>query len=357
MPSIEGGGVEKNLFIISNYLSKNIKNTYIITANKNYNKKFKNLKIINPLFNVHPNSSRKYKYVICLYELVKLIIKDKNITVFAFQANFYCAIVCKIFFNIKLITRSNSSPSGWSKNWLKEIIFKYLFKKIDQVIVNSLEFKKELKKKFDLKSFHIYNPLNFDEIKKLSRVKTIVPFFKNNKTLKIISVGRFVDQKDHMTLLKALKVLKDKLKFRALIIGRGILKDKLTSFIKINGLTKNIKLLNFQNNPFRYIRLCDTFILSSKYEGLPNVLLESLVLGKYIISTNCPTGPKEILCNGKGGELFKIGDFKSLAKKIVEFENNKKRLSKKINYAQNYLFRFDMKENLNKYLEVVKKYL
>ena len=81
------------------------------------------------------------------------------------------------------------------------------------------------------------------------------------------------------------------------------------------------------------------------------------MLGKYIISTNCPTGPKEILCNGKGGELFKIGDFKSLAKKIVEFENNKKRLSKKINYAQNYLFRFDMKENLNKYLEVVKKYL
>ena len=127
------------------------------------------------------NTPRKFKYLLCLYELIKLIIKDKKIIVFAFQANLYCTIVCKIIFNVKLITRSNSSPSGWSKNFIKKKIFIYLFSLIDRVIVNSLDFKKELKKKFNVNSTCIYNPLNLSEIKKLSNRKIRFSFF-NKKT-------------------------------------------------------------------------------------------------------------------------------------------------------------------------------
>ena len=209
MPSIEGGGVEKNLFIISNYLAKKILDTNLITADKIYNKKFKNIKIINPTFDISTNTSRKFKYFLCLYELIKLIKKDKKITVFAFQANFYCVIICKILFNVNLITRSNSSPSGWSQNLLKKIIFKYLFKLIDCVIVNSLDFKKELKKKFYVNSKCIYNPLNSHQIKKLSKQKINFSFFNGKKELKIINIGRFVDQKDHMTLLQAINIIKN----------------------------------------------------------------------------------------------------------------------------------------------------
>ena len=195
MPSIEGGGVEKNLFIISNYLAKKILNTSLITADKIYNKKFKNIKIINPTFEVSTSASRKFKYILCLYELIKLIKNNKKITVFAFQANFYCVIICKILFNVNLITRSNSSPSGWSQNFIKRKIFKYLFTLIDCVIVNSLEFKKELKKKFTVNSICIYNPLNLNQITKLSKKKISFPFFNKKKELKIINIGRFVDQK------------------------------------------------------------------------------------------------------------------------------------------------------------------
>ena len=357
MPSIEGGGVEKNLFIISNYLAKNIKNTHLITADKNYNKKFKNIRIINSLLNVKQGSSRKYKYVLCLYELIKLIIKDKKITVFAFQANFYCVIICKIFFNVNLITRSNSSPSGWSQNFLKKEIFKFLFKLIDCVIVNSQDFKKEIKKRFNVSSVCIYNPLNLYEIKKLSKKKTSFSFFKNSPELKIINVGRYAEQKDQITLLKALNIVNKKIKFKAVIMGRGILKEKLISFIKKNKLTKKIKLVAFQHNPFKYIKLSDLFVLSSKFEGLPNVLLESIVLEKFIISANCPTGPREILSNGKGGELYKVGDFNALAKKILYFNNNKTKLLKKIKYAQSQLYRFNKIENLNNYYNIIQKYL
>ena len=99
-----------------------------------------------------------------------------------------------------------------------------------------------------------------------------------------------------------------------MLIGSGILENNLRNFIKKNCLESQIKIINFQKNPFPYIFKADIFILTSIYEGLPNVLLEATALKKYIISSNCPTGPKEILDNGMGGELFKMKDFTSLKK-------------------------------------------
>lgn len=357
MPSIEGGGVEKNLFIVSNFLAKKIRNTNLITADKIYNKKFKNINIINPTLNVNLSLSRKFKYVLCLYELIKLIKKDKKITVFAFQANFYCAIICKILFNVNLITRSNSSPSGWSQNFLKKIVFKYLFKLIDCVIVNSLDFKKELKKKFNVNSICIYNPLNSHQIIKLSKQKINFPFFNSKKVLKIINIGRFVNQKDHMTLLQAINIIKNKINFKMIIIGKGINKSKILNFIKENNLSKKVKVLPFQENPFRYVKLSNIFILTSTFEGLPNVLLEAICLKKFIISSKCPTGPREILNSGKGGFLFDVGNYEELAKKIEEYYFNQNFYKKKIDYAYKNLYRFNYNKNLKKYLTVVLNHL
>ena len=75
-------------------------------------------------------------------------------------------------------------------------------------------------------------------------------------------------------------------------------------------------------NPYKYFKDTDIFVLSSKFEGLPNVLLEAQFFKKFIISSNCPTGPKEILLNGKAGELFDVGNYKKLSKIILNY--NKK---------------------------------
>ena len=140
-------------------------------------------------------------------------------------------------------------------------------------------------------------------------------------------------------------------------MGRGVERENLIKAIKEKKLEKFIKLISFQNNPYPYIKACDLFILSSKYEGLPNVLLEAATLKKFIISTNCPTGPREILNNGKGGFLFKIGDYRSLAKKILFFIKNKKKLNKlkKINYKS--LSRFNYTKNLESYYKAIKIFL
>ena len=98
-------------------------------------------------------------------------------------------------------------------------------------------------------------------------------------------------------------------------------------------------------------------VLTSKFEGLPNVLLESQALKKFVISSNCPTGPREILDNGKNGFLFKIGDYKDLSKKIIYYNSNKLKLKKMINMGHKRLDRFDLKNNLQKYFLILSKFL
>ena len=354
MPHMVGGGVEKNLYIIANDFAKKIANVYLITSRTSFNNNFKNIKIINPKLKIWNYLGIRFNYLICLLILIREILNKKKPLVFAFQANVYCIFVCKLL-NVKIITRSNSSPSGWTQNNFKNFIFKKIFLKADKIIVNSLEFKKEFKKKFNVKTVCIYNPLNKKEILHKSKDEMNLSFFKIKNKFKILNIGRFTYQKDHHTLLRSIKILRDKysLNFVLLIMGRGINKNKIKLFIKKNNLSQHVKVIGFQKNPYKYIKHCNLFVLSSRFEGLPNVLLEAITLKKFVISSNCPTGPNEILNYGKGGLLFKTGNSNDLAKKIIYYYYNKKLLQRKINFAYKNLYRFDYDKNLKKYFQII----
>ena len=113
-----------------------------------------------------------------------------------------------------------------------------------------------------------------------------------------------------------------------------------------------VKLIGYKNNPFKYINSSDLFILSSKYEGLPNVLIESMFLKKSVISSDCPTGPKEILNNGKYGSLFKVGDYKTLSRLIVNFKKNKKKIHNAFLSCSRY-----KSDNSEEYFKAIRPYL
>ena len=121
------------------------------------------------------------------------MIFDRNYLILSFQANIYTLIISKIF-NIKVITRSNSSSAGWSKNPIKQMIFSYFFKKSNKIIVNSFDFKKEMDNKYKIKTECILNPFEFKKIKKNSNIKTGKIY--SNNVLKLISVVRLTLQKD-----------------------------------------------------------------------------------------------------------------------------------------------------------------
>ena len=356
MPSMEGGGVEKNIILISNFLINYIKNITLITFDKKFSKLFdKRIKII------YPEKKKKIyskysKYYYCLKILIKEVIKKKKSLIFSFQANIYCLILSKIF-NFKIIVRSNSSPTGWNKNFIKNFIFKIFLKKANAIIVNSHDFKNELDKKFNTNAKVIYNPLNKNDIIKKSREFFDFNFFKSKKYLRIINIARFTDQKDQSTIIKAFNEINKKISCKLLLLGYGKNKNLIINLIKKYKLNKNIKVIPYQKNPYKYLRMSDLFVLSSLYEGLPNVLLEALTLKKFIISSNCPTGPREILKNGKYGLLFKPGDYKDLAKKIYHFQKYKKKLKKKILFGFKSLNRFDYESNSKKYLNIIEQNL
>jgi glycosyltransferase involved in cell wall biosynthesis len=356
-PSREDGGVEKNLFIITNYLDDRISGVNLITTNFQYATKFsKRVKLIFPRYYLSNKYGRLPRYFLCIIELIIFIIKHRRkVLILSFQANIYAIIIAKIF-NIRIISRSNTSPTGWSQNFFKQIIFSFLLKKTRKIIVNSYQFKKIMDKKYKLNCQCILNPFNFNLISKLSRVKIKEDFFKSKKKLKIISVGRLVHQKDHMTLVKAINIVaKSKRNIEVIILGKGIEKDNLKNYINTNNLQSFVKLIGYKKNPFNYIKQADIFILSSIYEGSPNVLVEAQFLKKYIISSNCPTGPKDILANGLYGDLFQVGNYKKLANLILNYNYNLKKGM--ISQGFRNAFQYDKKKSCEQYLSLVLSHL
>tara|TARA_Y100000816_G_scaffold220828_1_gene165812 strand:+ start:1308 stop:2399 length:1092 start_codon:yes stop_codon:yes gene_type:complete len=354
MPCIDTGGVEKNFFLISNFLAKNINNVTVITISKNIKKQLnRRINVVSLNYDIWNKLSRRIKFVLGLFLLIKEIFKNKDAIVLSFQANIYCGFLSKLL-GFNLIIRSNSSPEGWSKNFIKKQLYKFGLNAASQIIVNSLEFKKIIKKKFNINSVNIYNPLNSKEIIDLSKKKIKFNFFEKNY-LNLINIGRLENQKDHLTLLRAIKLIKDRIKIKLLIIGNGSMQNEIGAFIEKNNLKSNVKIINNLDNPFPYLLKSDLFVLSSIFEGLPNVLLEALTLNKFVISTNCSTGPAEILVNGKGGILVPIKNYKKLARSIIYYNSNKQKLKKKLHYAKKHLKRFDFKKNLNSYLNIINK--
>jgi len=155
--------------------------------------------------------------------------------------------------------------------------------------------------------------------------------------------------------LKAFRLINKKLKPKLIIVGKGSEYKFLQNYINNNGLNANVKLFGYTDNPFSLIKSSNIVLLTSKFEGLPNILLEAQYLKKYIISTDCPTGPNEILSNGNYGTLIKIGDYKELAKKINNYYKQKKLINKMILKGYSAMDRFDYRANCEKYFKLIKK--
>ena len=357
-PMLSIGGVEKNFFIISNFLANKINNTKFSLISLN-NIFFLKKKINKKIKIIHSNKklfffSRRLKFIYCMYLLMQQCIKNQNSVIFSFQGNFY-ALVVSWLFNTKIIVRSNLSPQAWCGGFIKKKVFKFLLSKSNLIIVNSSKFKKEFKEYFKLNTIKIYNPIS-RKINKFNNVKNKIIFFKKNK-INLINIGRFVKQKNQSEIINALDKVKNRDKFRLLLIGDGPEKKNLIKLIKDKKLKKVVKITNNQMNKDLYLSKSDIFILSSINEGLPNVLLEAAVNKKYLISSNCPTGPSEIINQYKYGEIYKLKSTENLTKILNKFITDKNLLNKlrKNIDLKSDLFKYNL--NLNRYLAITNKIL
>ncbi len=172
----------------------------------------------------------------------------------------------------------------------------------------------------------------------------------------VINVSRFTKRKDHFTTINGFKLASDKINnLKLILIGYGPEKYSIKHQIKKLKIQNKVILLNEKTNVYAFIKNSDLLILSSKYEGMANVLVEAITLNTPVISSNCKAGPSEILLNGRGGDLFKVSDYNELSKKIVDFFNNKKILKNKLKFARKKLHRFDLNKHIDIYTKIFKK--
>ena len=133
------------------------------------------------------------------------------------------------------------------------------------------------------------------------------------------------------------------------VLGDGKEKANLKIMIKDYGLEKKVFLLGKADNPKRFYQNSDLYIHASHHEGFPNSVVEAINYSLPVITSNCKGGIKEIILNGKGGDLFPIGNHKILANKITSFFKDQKPLKKKLTLARNNIKKYTLKNNVEKY--------
>ena len=168
----------------------------------------------------------------------------------------------------------------------------------------------------------IYNPAYSPEILRKSQKSTDHKWLVNDEYATILGVGRLTKQKNFAYLIKAFRRIRDQNeRTRLIILGEGSQRNALSSLIGKYSLEEYVDLPGFVENPFKYMAGADVFVLSSLWEGFGNVIVESLACGTPVVSTDCPSGPAEILNNGEFGNLVPMNDHQVLAEEIIQSLN------------------------------------
>ena len=167
----------------------------------------------------------------------------------------------------------------------------------------------------------IYNPTYDPQIKRRMEERPAHPWLSDGGEPIVLSVGRLTKQKRYDLLIRAVGLLRRERPIRVLILGEGEERPHLLSLVRELGIERHVSLPGFVSNPYPYMALSDLYVVSSSWEGFPNTIVEALACGLPVVSTDCPSGPREILdCRGPGtgryGTLSPVDNVGELASAI-----------------------------------------
>lgn len=168
----------------------------------------------------------------------------------------------------------------------------------------------------------IYNPAWRPDMEGLAREPVPHPWLMQRDLPVIIAIGRLEAQKDFPTLLRAFAKVRKKREARLVLLGEGSLRRSLEALARELGVADDLSMPGFKTNPFAHLARADLFVLSSAHEGFGNVLVEAMASGTPVVSTDCPSGPAEILDGGRYGPLVPVGDANALAIAIEQELDN-----------------------------------
>lgn len=308
------GGAERVIANLANYLSQEnevILMTYI--KGKSFYELDKKIKFYSCLNK--EITKKRFDNIIALKNIYSIVKSESPDIILSFleTPNLHMLLLKKIL-KVPLIISVRNDPSQIFNTRLKKLTLKYLYKRADGLVLQTKEAKEYFNETIQKKSVIIPNPVN---------PKFLKEPYCGQREKKIVSVGRLVNQKQQDVLIDAFEIVnKEYNDYKLVIYGEGELRNKLQEKINDIGLNEKISLpgnvANIENEIYKY----SMFVLSSKYEGMPNSLMEAMALGIPSISTDCPCGgPKFLIDNNKNGILVKVNDKKEMAKamkKIIQ---------------------------------------
>ena len=287
-----------------------------------------------------------------IFKIIPLIKKLKPEIVFTGwgEISAFLSPLIPFFSKTKFITRETNVVSKHVTR--KEILFFYRFyTNFHQIIAQSDDMKKDLIENFKInpsKIIKINNPVDFEMINELKDEIIEQDFNKSYK--KIVSIGNLSQRKGFDLLLNVFQYLKNE-PIKLTIFGDG--RDKAELLQQKSDLQlENVSFFGKVNNPFPFVKQADLFILSSRYEGFPNVLLEAGACGTYSLANNCPGGINEIIQQGINGEIYDINDAEGFANKIKEILDKS---YDKENIIESIESRFSKKVIINQYESLFEK--
>lgn len=330
--SLANGGAERVVSILLNTLKEKYEITLFLMNDTVFYDIPQDIKIVY-LEKSNPKESGIKKLLKLPFLAWKLKKYNKNNISISFmnRAN-YINILAKIFgMKSRVIISERAMPSFQHANGIQgkinRFLIKNLYSKADLIIANSRGNTCDLIENFNCKRVEtINNPIDLEKIKELSSQK--VEFRDDSFTF--ITIGRLDKGKNHKLMIDAMHNIDAKL----YIIGDGELKDELENHIKSLNLENKVMLLGKQINPYKFLKQADCFLFSSNYEGFPNVILEALACNLPIISTDCKSGPREILSPNSDINL-KLDKMEFSKYGILVPLNNKKNLNEAMNVVIN----------------------
>ncbi|WP_280569551.1 glycosyltransferase [Chromohalobacter sp. 296-RDG] len=217
------------------------------------------------------------------------------------------------------VTRDMHSEPAW-RSWLIPLLMRHSYPWANGIVAVSGGVAEELSRALALPRGRIdviYNPAVTERLRELSTQALAHPWLANGEPPVILAVGRLTEQKDYPTLIKAFAALRARQSVRLVILGEGELRESLEALVASLGVSEDVAFLGFVDNPYAWMRQAALFVLSSAWEGFGNVLAEAMACGTPVISTDCPSGPAEILEDGTWGQLVPVGDPQALYEAMV----------------------------------------
>lgn len=256
---------------------------------------------------------------------IRRVCREKNVSTLFISSGTSNAVISPFLFmfgkRVKTIARESNLPSLFEKSVIVKFLYQHSYKNYDKIVAQSDDMREDLIKNFQIpadKIVKINNPLDYRYINALSQREGGACF--NENKINLLSIGRLTYQKGFDLLLNEFAKVNDP-RYHLTIIGEGEDKAALLALRQQLALEERVTFIDSTDNPYRFMRQADVFISSSRWEGYPNVVIESLLCGTPVLANNYPGGINEIIDSENGQVCDLTRDFSSALVRVSRLQD------------------------------------